>query len=733
MLLQPDSTVNLYSGVDIDMGSGVQIAFSSIANQRAYFNSKVVRTNYPCTPIKKSGRIKLDAPGSLIKNCNYLSFVNPSFDNKTVYARIIDYDYVNPDTVEVTYLIDFWQTWMFDVDFERCGIVRQYLNETDYEKAIDNPYDPDIYAFQTTESLPVDKTMEKIYNYDCTSDGSSDSQDGDYLFMAHRVPNSGIAKYLQGSQGTIETSSDTGFTNIFNVYFIAPFDVWGISQQAGQNWDSLLNQIRGAHGWTCLPNTRECESMSSSNNAIHGFLFSNFSKPYYILAIPSIRKDLQDTMLDYLTEWSVVNNILSVYAIPVPMFLNAMDGIGDVDLSEEDMLDYDDVAAIDYEYKTAYANRNNQSYVPHCQKLFTSPYSYFRVENPSGDIKEYRYEDFLDIRNGSENTVKFRTILDLNCNPSLVTMPYKYKLYNNIDASISGGTNYHPAISANFNVLERMEYKDFPQVPYVIDGYLMHLATEVNRAIGSYTTNTALSTASEYLTAKVASQASEFRKSGDYWNLASDVAGDASELSGAALSKNYGAMASKIPGMIGRDDYRTASHMTNTASIYTSGAAAEMAQNNINLATASGRDFLGGNKGAVNFMFGMTRPAYAQDIYQAGTQGGLYNHISGSSIIDLRITRVWLKDSVLRVFDEYFKTYGYNVTGQVDVPYVIKYTQGASSDDDVPHWEQVNGKDSTYIQTQDCHITHSMLPVSTALEAMFNSGVRMLKGESLYS
>jgi len=723
MRIVPDSTVNLYANVDIDMGSGVQIAFSSIANQRSYFNSKIVRTNTPCTVIKKTGRLRLEVTGSVVSGCNYISFVNPSFDNKTIYARITDYEYINNECTEISYLIDFWQTWMFDVSYERCGIARQYLNETDYTKAVANPYDPSIYAFQTSETLPVEKTMEKLYSYDCTNDGTADSQDGDYMFMSHNIGNSNIADYLKGVQGVAGDSNS--FTTQYNVYFIAPFTPPSVT-----NWDALLSQIIGAGGWVSEPNSREAESLAN-NTRVHGYFYSNFAKPYYILAIGSNRDTIQDTLIDYLTEWSVIDNIIAIYNMPIQMFVNSMNGIADVDLEESSMTNYDSLTHLDYTYKTSYANRANQTYAPHCQKLYTSPYSYFRMENPSGDAKEFRFEDFVDIRGGSSNTAKFRAIMDLNCKPSLVVMPYKYKFLNNIDASISGGTNYHPAISANFNLLERMEFKEFPQVPYVTDGYLAYLASEVNRSMGSYTANAGLTLADQYAGAAVDKSIYENQMKGTNWNWGGNTIGSASDIAGKVAGKNYAGAGSAGAGFIGSGYSYLATQEGNRKGIELANDTMTMAENNIKLNTSAGHDFLGGNKGALDYMYGMTKSAHAQDIYYAGTQGGLYNYLCGTSIIDIRMTRVWLKDSILKAYDEYFLTYGYNVTGLIDIPYVIKYTLGQSGNDNLPHWEQVNGKYSTYVQTQDCHVTHSMLPVANTIEAMFNSGVRMLKGETL--
>jgi hypothetical protein len=171
MRIVPDSTITLYGGVDID--NGEQLVFKSRANQTAYFQSKLVRAQTPCTVVRKTGRLRVEIAGSVIATCNYLSFINPHFDNKIVYARIIDYDYINNECVEISYVIDYWQTWMFDVTFEDMYIEREHLSQADFAKAETNPFDPTIYEFRTAENLPIAKELEKNY-YTIGTDNTHD-------------------------------------------------------------------------------------------------------------------------------------------------------------------------------------------------------------------------------------------------------------------------------------------------------------------------------------------------------------------------------------------------------------------------------------------------------------------------------------------------------------------------------------------------------------------------------
>ena len=137
---------------------------------------------------------------------------------------------------------------------------------------------------------------------------------------------------------------------------------------------------------------------------------------------------------------------------------------------------------------------------------------------------------------------------------------------------------------------------------------------------------------------------------------------------------------------------------------------------------------LGGDDGgAIANQLRLTKAAYACDKYIASNGIGVTNfNILG--FCDLVFLRVTLSDEILSVYDNYFSHYGYT-SGRCGLPRVINYLHGSSTPADVPHWQLLNGKQTTYIKTMDMKVIHSMLPVASYIKAMFDGGVRMIKGD----
>lgn len=704
MRIVPDSTVTLYSGVDIDMGSGVQIAFSSLANQNAYFASKIVMPEaVVTTPVnKKTGKTRLQVAGSVIKNCNYISFINPSFDNKKIYARILDYDYINNECTEISWLIDFWQTWMFDVSFEECGIARQYLNETDFDKAAANPYDPSIYAFQTPEPLPYEKTLEKpSYTYKASTVFPSGSiADGEYVVASKSVQYGQLETFVKGEANSI-------------VIFLSPIDFNDLGTTASDNWSDFIDDVVAADGRYIVPG-----DIYSGQDII----MSNMPRGYEIIQIPNFNSqttaDLFAQFITYMTGWNAVGQIIGVYAIPTYIFEMCFIDSGTAISPQWSNLDSDNLFTV--KTSDARTKAGEASYNPHCKKLLTFPYSYLRAETTDGSTKEYHYENFGEVFTGNQTTCKFRMYCDLNGNPTFFIAPYAYKDLNVIGTAVVEGSNVDCSDMASYNLSERVELGDFPQVPFTTDTYLAYLSKEYMSAVANNNLET-----QDMMNAK--DYANKFNFAGNILGTAGDISG------GLAEANANGGVSSVNPIEAAQVGANFGSSLVNygvnrnQVEYYRS----RVEESNAMLGAHS-NGFQGLANGSREYgRFNDTRPAFANNTYHPGNMSGKIQFIKGMLPIDIKLTHVQLKTSILQKYDKYFKTYGYNFGGVIEVPYVIRYTQGLTGDSNLPHWEQVSGKDSTYVRTQDCHCTHSMLPVATAIEGMFNSGVRMLKGETL--
>ena len=718
MRIQPDSTVTLYGGVDIDMTSGVQIAFSSIANQRAYFASKLVQSTVNCTTVKKTGALRLEVAGSVVKNCNYLSFVNPSFDNKVWYARITDYNYVNNECTEISYLIDFWQTFMFDVDYEPCGVARQYLNETDYAKAVANPYDPSIYAFQTDEGLPYGKSLEpRTYNYRMYKDNSDQTfYDGEYVLHCQEYTT---------EAGVLDDMSDA---DTYAIISLAPVDFEELPDGAESNWEDILYQIEARGGFTILPDAFSYFTTHSVNPLVRveHHLWQAFPHPYYIIAIPIAAKDtynedyLINKLLNLLTTWNAVSQIISIYGAKKYI----IDSFGVSNRTGD--FDWNSPRA---NYRSSYYRRNisgNPNYVPHCQKLYLAPYSYIRVETPSGDTKEYQYENFSRVIANPDSPIRFTYMSNLNNSLSTILAPNNYKAILGLSDNITiTGIIMTPSETCNMNLLERIEITDHPQIPFNTDGYLTFLSSQCMNLIGSHTIDMEVQLAQKQYSG-VASAVSEI---GQVFNPSN--AAYVGEREKEGVNKKEGSTGIKYTSA-----FNGGAAISNGANIVNGfmSAAGDVLEVNATLeAIGEAEQFVGRNRGEKDLSFGRyddTKPAYANDIYHPGSAStSMYTRWTTGE--DFKLTHVRLRDAILEKYDTYFKTYGYSFASVVDVPYALRYVKGQTGNNNLPHWEQVNGKDSTYVKTNDAHVTHNMLPVSVAIEGMLNSGVRFLKGESL--
>lgn len=132
--IEPNTVVKILAGVPFDPDYENTMYFASASAQETYMNGKVVYTiNKNSYQRKNRGTIKVglsvDISGGSIKylyNANYMMFKNSNFENKWFYAFVTKVEYVNNNTVEISYKIDVIQTWVFAIRFNQCLIEREH-------------------------------------------------------------------------------------------------------------------------------------------------------------------------------------------------------------------------------------------------------------------------------------------------------------------------------------------------------------------------------------------------------------------------------------------------------------------------------------------------------------------------------------------------------------------------------------------------------------------------------
>lgn len=126
MVIEPSSVVKVLKGVPFNNTYRDTTKFSSESAQTSYFNSKVAYTLPSVTYVRQTKSIRIEKKADLLYNCNYIMFQNTGFGSKWFYAFITGVEYITNDVSEISFELDVYQTWQFDIDIKECFIEREH-------------------------------------------------------------------------------------------------------------------------------------------------------------------------------------------------------------------------------------------------------------------------------------------------------------------------------------------------------------------------------------------------------------------------------------------------------------------------------------------------------------------------------------------------------------------------------------------------------------------------------
>lgn len=200
MYIQPNSNIYLLQDVGLDNTYAQTHYFNNVADQHKYFASRIKHqlTNYSYTStVKNKIRIGLNAESCY--NCTYLMFQNSSFGTKWFYAFITDVDYISNNCTEITYELDYLQSYLTEYNVGSCFVERQHsatdtLNDNYVSENID------IGEYVGNESETIYSNSMNIIVAVADADRKGDIIDNVYT----------------GCQLIAFTTTDTGIANLNN-------------------------------------------------------------------------------------------------------------------------------------------------------------------------------------------------------------------------------------------------------------------------------------------------------------------------------------------------------------------------------------------------------------------------------------------------------------------------------------------------------------------------------------
>lgn len=593
-LIIPDSTVNLYA--DVPISAGHQLVFSSVSAQNTYFLNKRLVTKAGCSYIRKTGRLRIEFNAARVQQCNYMSFTNTSFENVTFYARILDYEYVNNETTDVLYAIDYWQTYMFDAEFHACSILREHLTEVDYQKAVANPWRRDVPELLTDEGLPCDKNLEKIY----TSNLST------YTGEQFRVPSK-----------ISEDDSD----NMVLCMFLSSFDIEAIvtNENTGAiNTETLAEYNAFLDNFNYYVYNEETISGTAVKKLRFNSWSNNFGMTYSVMAIKissllppivgnkaSVAMNQLGKAIEFLTAYGITSSIVGLYVLPEWIFNVS--------------------TAFESNAPGTEVNVSVNKLIGVNPKLNTYPFRYLRVESPL-DTKEFRIDLFSEMSEGN-NICPLLFSYNLNGVPAISISPINY------GRNVVSDDNY---LKSNYD--ETIVYQAFPQMGFSCDAFLTFLSQQYSSAM----TGNTMAGQSSLIAAQQESIAGQGAAA--LGAVSSPISGFANVIGDIARGDFGGAVSSGF-GM---------GNLVNeqAASIARAQANYEQSQQNINIQNEAQGSRLNGSG-----VFYGTKRAFVNDQYNKGSASGYLPYQFNA--VCFWVTIATLNDDILQKYSDYLDIYGY--------------------------------------------------------------------------
>lgn len=830
MYIAPNSTVKFYS--DIPIVTGRQIAFSTKANQTAFFNSKLVATYTPTTYVKPNEILKVDSatvPYTTAMRINYLSFVNPDFENITWYAKVTSTNYTNNGCVEMTFALDLFQTFMNDIDFDTCIMEREQLSVSDYDKSVANPYDYDIIELQTDEALPV---PNEVYDFPNLI-GQKDSTGSKRTFLPGGWEDDANEKLAEKTMmytlvmscpfggftytPSVNMSKEVNLPYGLSVDIPTIFDDYdgtfpmnvaeGMLMNAGfhnavrqrlydnhpylpigNNLVTLNNIIDGTKttsgnatavcgsSWVCWPYSSGNTGAKTSYDAgfgCFGFNMNNINNQTLILATSDYKK--MSSILDAITEQDSVSSIIGMYVLPLSFLVTVhasnMDRIltTNYETLNQQGDNYPDGMTLADNAVTVFKEEVhplNFSQVKN-KKLLTFPYQYIKVTDPSGLVKEYKFEDFTEFQDISGNTsesdftARFALLGDMTGTPKIEMYPYLYKIYQ------KGTSAPYMSFRKKLNVDERMEFTDFPQQAFMTDAFTAYVA---NR----YAQDALMNTTNRLWSSQEGVEGSISALSGYTKQAAGEkrgLVGGILEFFGLDNSVNLSLLSSPIADnryVNGVTDRTAGKYASTTMGSYSmngvsavSGAAAALqtggriGSNIVNTVgpgsgdrrtmeadqmAASAENAIAEKRvrsAALDWCDGTykvspylnaAKGAFRMNDYRAGTGSGMLPYFLGGFKYTFDVMK--LKPEFIAKYDEYFTNYGYNST-RVGIPHIQTYLQGTKTGNAPKFLQNADGYYVTYVKTISCKVNHYNRMIASFIEGLFDGGIQLIDGDTL--
>lgn len=127
------TTLKILTGVPFSKEDNRWLTFESLAQQYNFFNRYATETFNNLSFVKGFSykKIKLNVDYDRIMKSNYVMYCNEDYSDKWIYAYIKSFEYISDGCTEIEIEIDYFQTYIGDIQFYPSQIKRLMVDDDD--------------------------------------------------------------------------------------------------------------------------------------------------------------------------------------------------------------------------------------------------------------------------------------------------------------------------------------------------------------------------------------------------------------------------------------------------------------------------------------------------------------------------------------------------------------------------------------------------------------------------
>lgn len=134
MPIQPSSRIDLLTNVPLNSSYEHTIYFPSVPAQTSFFERYLFRTDFPVTYNRMHQTLMIQGKADDYYSCNYIRFQNTLYGTKFFYGFVTSVIFVNENTTEIQWEMDYIQSYWFEFTFpqqfvDRCHSVTDQIGD----------------------------------------------------------------------------------------------------------------------------------------------------------------------------------------------------------------------------------------------------------------------------------------------------------------------------------------------------------------------------------------------------------------------------------------------------------------------------------------------------------------------------------------------------------------------------------------------------------------------------